>query len=214
MLLHKQVEDLSNVLVKEVRFSDKFLELEDTVKEASSDLTGHFTMNVLNREVNSVSDELQLFSAVSDGRKFLKVDLRESNLRNRSSLLLRHGLRLITDGREGVVVSHDRLLSVSISTSSSLVALASSTSHLAASTLVATFATSTTVLLVVTSSSSVVVLSLVLSVSSHLTRVSSLHLTSSHHHVNLICTLVFTVSEPVEHLRLFTGLSFVFKFLL
>lgn len=31
LLLHQQVEDLGNVLVKEVGFSDEFLELKDTV---------------------------------------------------------------------------------------------------------------------------------------------------------------------------------------
>jgi hypothetical protein len=63
-LLHKKLVDLMHVLVQEVGIAHKAFKLCNTVKEASGNLAGHFAVNVLNREVNGVSDELELLVAV------------------------------------------------------------------------------------------------------------------------------------------------------
>lgn len=109
---------------------DKSVKVLNTVEEASSDLSCHFAVDILNREEDSVSDELGLFSSVVELVEFVKVNLRESNL---SSLGI--GLGLLGShhvvGWE-VVLVHDRLVvttlvSLTLVTTTSLVLVATST---------------------------------------------------------------------------------------
>ena len=120
-------------------------------------------------------------------------------------------------GGERSVVVDNRLLGSLSSTLSTLTVVSSLTT---ASTSGVT-STSTVVLLVLaaTSSTSLVVSSGVVSVLSlslvHVTSVLLLHTAEAlHHSVLLFGSLVFTVSEPVEHLSLLTGVLLVLKFLL
>lgn len=70
LLLKKESINLGDVFVKEVRILNEFLELQDTIEETTSNLSGHFSVNILNGEIDSISDELKLFSTVSDAFKF------------------------------------------------------------------------------------------------------------------------------------------------
>lgn len=79
-LLHEQVVDLGDVFVEEVRVSDKLLELKDSVQEATSNLTGHLSVDILDGEVNSVTNEFNFLGTVLDGIKFGKVNLGEGIL--------------------------------------------------------------------------------------------------------------------------------------
>lgn len=201
LLLHKQVVDLGDVLVEEVRVSDELLELKDTVKEATGNLTGHLSMHILDREVDGVTNELNLFGSVGDSVKLGEVNFGEADLLH-SGLLGSRGL-LASHGREVSVVVNDRLLGSLASALSLAVLVSTSTSNLTSSVLLV-LATTSTSALVVTSG---VVLSL-------LVTLILLHSVHSLHHVLLLRSLVLAVSEPVEHFSLFTSMLLVFKFLL
>lgn len=215
LLLAKQVEYLSNVLVEEVRVSDKLLELKYSIKETSSNLTGHLSVNILNREVNSVTNELNLFGAVLDGFKLLEVNFGEANLLNGGGLLLRSSLSHVSRSHSsGEVVSvHDGSglrLSSTLTTTLALVVtaiLASSSTLVSTSLLVSTLSGATSTSLEV--SSVVSILSLLA------THVASVLLTTNVlHHGVLLGSLVLTVSEPVEHLSLLASVFLILKLLL
>jgi len=113
-LLHEQVVDLGDVFVEEVRVSDKLLELKDSVQEATSNLTGHLSVDILDGEVNSVTNEFNFLGTVLDGIKFGKVNLGEADLGDGSLLLglvvLGRPLLATTHSGEGRVVVDDGLL--------------------------------------------------------------------------------------------------------
>lgn len=115
---------------------DESVKVSDTIEETSGDLSCHFTVNILNREKDRVTDELGLVSSVNELREFTEVNLRESNLSSLGIglLLLLRSHHVV--GRE-VVLVHDRLV-VSTLVSSTLV---TSSSLLVASTSVVVVAT-------------------------------------------------------------------------
>lgn len=203
LLLHKQVEDLGYVLVEEVRVSDKLLELKDTIKKTTGNLTSHLSMHILDREVDGVTNELNLFSSVSDSIKLCQVNFWEADLLY--SWLLRSCGLLSSHGREISVVINNRLLGSLASALSLAVLISTSASNLTSSVLLVLAATST---------STLVVTSGVVSVLSLLITLILLHSVNSLHHVLLLGSLVLAVSEPVEHFSLFTSMLLVFKFLL
>jgi hypothetical protein len=216
LLLHKQLEDLSDVLVKEVGISDKLLELKDTVQEATSNLTGHLSMDILDREVNSVTNELNFLGTILNGIKLTKVDFREADLLDGSGLLrlvLNRSLLLLSGhSLEGVVVNDGLLGSLTSALSTLTVVLTTASATLTISSAVLSLVLTTTASTLVVSSSGVVsVLSLSLV---HVTSMVLLHTADALHHVLLFGSLVFTVSEPVEHLSLFAGVLLVLEFLL
>lgn len=216
LLLHKQLEDLSDVLVKEVGISDKLFELKDTVQEATSNLTGHLSMDILDREVNSVTNELNFLGTILNGIKLTKVDFREADLLDGSGLLrlvLNRSLLLLSGhSLEGVVVNDGLLGSLTSALSTLTVVLTTASATLTISSAVLSLVLTTTASTLVVSSSGVVsVLSLSLV---HVTSMVLLHTADALHHVLLFGSLVFTVSEPVEHLSLFAGVLLVLEFLL
>lgn len=210
LLLHQQVEDLSNVLVKEVGISDEFLKLKDTVQEATGNLTSHLSMNVLDGEVNSVTNEFNFFSTVCNSIELGKVNFGEADLLH-SRLLLGSRSLLSSHGRESRLVVDDGLLGgLSSALSLAVVVLVStSTSSLTSSVVLLLAATSSAALVVTSSVIAILSLSLVSHVSSVL-----LHSVDSLHHVLLLRSLVLRVSEPVEHFSLFASVFLVLKFLL
>jgi len=217
-LLHEQVVDLGDVFVEEVRVSDKLLELKDSVQEATSNLTGHLSVDILDGEVNSVTNEFNFLGTVLDGIKFGKVNLGEADLGDGSLLLglvvLGRPLLATTHSGEGRVVVDDGLLGslalASALTSLTVVSLSTSASSLASSVVLA-------LVLATTASTSLVVSSLVsvlsLSALVHVTSMVLLHVDALRH-VLLFGSLVLTVSEPVEHLSLFLGVLLVLELLL
>ena len=217
LLLHKQLEDLSDVLVKEVGISDKLFELKDTVQEATSNLTGHLSMDILDREVNSVTNELNFLGTILNGIKLTKVDFREADLLDGSGLLrlvLSRSLLLLSGhSLEGVVVNDGLLgsLTSALSTTLTVVLTTASATLTISSAVLSLVLTTTASTLVVSSSGVVSVLSLSLV---HVTSMVLLHTADALHHVLLFGSLVLTVSEPVEHLSLFAGVLLVLKFLL
>lgn len=216
LLLHKQLEDLSDVLVKEVGISDKLFELKDTVQEATSNLTGHLSMDILDREVNSVTNELNFLGTILNGIKLTKVDFREADLLDGSGLLrlvLNRSLLLLSGhSLEGVVVNDGLLGSLTSALSTLTVVLTTASATLTISSAVLSLVLTTTASTLVVSSSGVVsVLSLSLV---HVTSMVLLHTADALHHVLLFGSLVFTVSEPVEHFSLFAGVLLVLEFLL
>lgn len=216
LLLHKQLEDLSDVLVKEVGISDKLFELKDTVQEATSNLTGHLSMDILDREVNSVTNELNFLGTILNGIKLTKVDFREADLLDGSGLLrlvLNRSLLLLSGhSLEGVVVNDGLLGSLTSALSTLTVVLTTASATLTISSAVLSLVLTTTASTLVVSSSGVVsVLSLSLV---HVTSMVLLHTADALHHVLLFGSLVLTVSEPVEHLSLFAGVLLVLEFLL
>jgi hypothetical protein len=175
-------------------------------------------VDILDGEVNRVTNELNFLGTILNGIELTEVDFGEADLLDGSLLL---GLvlsgSLSGHGGERSVVVDNRLLG---SLSSTLSTLTVVTSLATASTSGVT-STSTVVLLVLaaTSSTSLVVSSGVVSVLSlslvHVTSVLLLHTAEAlHHSVLLFGSLVFAVSEPVEHLSLLTGVLLVLKFLL
>jgi len=211
LLLHQQVEDLGNVLVKEVGISDELLELKDTVQEATGNLTSHLSVNVLDGEVNSVTNEFNFIGTVGDSIELGKVNFGEANLLH-SGLLLGSRSLLSSHGGESRLVVDDGLLgglSSALSLTVVVVVLVStSTSSLTSSVVLLLAATSSATLVVTSSVVTILSLSLVSHVSSVLHSVNSLH------HVLLLRSLVLRVSEPVEHLSLFASVLLVLKFLL
>lgn len=212
LLLHQQVEDLGNVLVKEVGISDELLELKDTVQEATGNLTSHLSVNVLDGEVNSVTNEFNFIGTVGDSIELGKVNFGEANLLH-SGLLLGSRSLLSSHGGESRLVVDDGLLgglSSALSLTVVVVVLVStSTSSLTSSVVLLLAATSSATLVVTSSVVTILSLSLVSHVSSVL-----LHSVNSLHHVLLLRSLVLRVSEPVEHLSLFASVLLVLKFLL
>lgn len=216
-LLHEQVVDLGDVFVEEVRVSDKLLELKDSVQEATSNLTGHLSVDILDGEVNSVTNEFNFLGTVLDGIKFGKVNLGEADLGDGSLLLglvLGGPLLLATHSGEGRVVVDNGLLGslalASALTSLTVVSLSASASSLASSVVLA-------LVLATTASTSLVVSSLVsvlsLSTLVHVTSMVLLHVDALRH-VLLFGSLVLTVSEPIEHLSLFLSVLLVLELLL
>jgi len=170
-------------------------------------------MNVLDGEVNSVTNEFNFFSTVCDSIELSKVNFGESDLLH-SRLLLGSRSLLSSHGRESRLVVDDGLLgglSSALSLTVVVVVLVStSTSSLTSSVVVLLLAATSSATLVVTSS---VITILSLSLVSHVSSVL-LHSVDSLHHVLLLRSLVLRVSEPVEHLSLFASVLLVLKFLL
>lgn len=176
-------------------------------------------MDVLNREVNCVTNELYFIGTILNGIEFCEIDFGEADLLDGSLLLglVLSGTLTSSHGREGGVVVDNRLLrglSSALSSLTVVVSLSASTSSVASSSavlLVLTVATSSTSLVVTSAVVSVLSLSLV-----HvITSVLLLHTTEAlHHSVLLFGSLVLTVSEPVEHFSLLTGVLLILKFLL
>jgi len=212
LLLHEQLVDLSDVLVKEVGISDELLELKDTVQEATGNLTSHLSVDVLDGEVDSVTNELDFLIAILNLIELSKVNFGEADLLDGSlALLLDRSLLLSGHSLEGVVVDDGLLGSLTSALSTLTVVLATASSTLTVSSTVLTLVLATTASTLVVSSSGVVsVLSLSLV---HVT-VLLLHATDALHHVLLFGSLVLTVSEPVEHLSLFAGVLLVLELLL
>jgi len=93
LLSHQEVVHLLNILVQEVGVLHQSLEVRDTVQQASSNLSGHITMEVMDREVDGVTDKLQLLATVSKSIELRKVYIRETKFPYGSVLLnrwLRH----------------------------------------------------------------------------------------------------------------------------
>lgn len=88
LLLDEQVVYLLDVLVQEVGVLHESLKLGNTVKKTTGNLAGHLSMNIMNGEVDCVSNKLQPLSSVLHLLQFLNVDFREANLLNRSGWLL------------------------------------------------------------------------------------------------------------------------------
>jgi hypothetical protein len=212
LLLHKQLVDLSDVLVKEVGISDKLLELKDTVQEATGNLTSHLSVDVLDGEVDSVTNELDFLITILNLIELSKVNFGEADLLDGSLVLLLLDRSLLLSGHslEGVVVDDGLLGSLTSALSTLTVVLATASSTLTVSSTVLLVLATTASTLVVSSSGVVSVLSLSLV---HVT-VLLLHATDALHHVLLFGSLVLTVSEPVEHLGLFAGVLLVLELLL
>lgn len=170
-------------------------------------------MDILDGEVNCVTNELNFLGAILNGIELLEINFREADLLDGSLLL-----RLVLSGtasrhcRERSLVVDNRLLGSLSSTLSTLtvVSLTASTSGVTSSTILLVLATTSSTSLVVSSALvSVLSLSLV-----HVT-VLLLHTTEAlHHSVLLFGSLVFAVSEPIEHLSLLAGVLLILKFLL
>jgi uncharacterized Tic20 family protein len=125
--------DLSNLLVKEVWVSDKFVKFINTVEKTSSDLSCHFSVDILDREKDRVSDELGLVSFFSEAVEFVQINSWESNLFGLfiNWVLLLSRIHHVVSGE--VVRVHNRLVLVV-----TLVTLISSTLVTATSLLIAT----------------------------------------------------------------------------
>lgn len=173
-------------------------------------------MDVLDREVNCVTNELYFLGTILNGIELSEIDFGEADLLD-GSLLLRLVLsRTLTSthGREGVVVDNRLLRSLSSALSSlTVISLATaSTSSVASSSAVL-------LVLTTTSSTSLVVTSAIVSILSlslvHVTSMLLLHTAEAlHHSVLLFRSLVLAVSEPVEHFSLLAGVFLILKFLL
>jgi hypothetical protein len=104
--------DLSNLLVKEVWVSDKFVKFINTVEKTSSDLSCHFSVDILDREKDRVSDEFGLVSFFSEAVEFVQINSWESNLFGLfiNWLLLLSRIHHVVRGE--VVLVHNRLVLV------------------------------------------------------------------------------------------------------
>jgi hypothetical protein len=231
--------DLSNLLVKEVWVSDKFVKFINTVEKTSSDLSCHFSVDILDREKDRVSDELGLVSFFSEAVEFVQINSWESNLFGLfiNWVLLLSRIHHVVSGE--VVRVHNRLVLVV-----TLVTLISSTLVTATSLLIAT-TTSVVVTSVHVVVSTVLVLVVVSLVPSHVLiwhvmRANNPFFFRSNlsdkfvdlllsfggidvavlYPLQVILKSVNSISYvvarllPVEHLGLFTAESFVFKLLL
>jgi len=230
LLLHQKVVDLLHVLVQEVGLLDESFDFNNSVEEASSDLTGHLSVESVDGEVDGVSDELQLLGTIRKGLKLLEVDLREGEFLHDSwrRLLLRHNLLLgvefgVLAGRE-VVVGHDGVSLVSrhlvalhpgLVGSSVATVLRGTTSVVVAAVVAALTATTLlelTLVLVIVRVGALVVL--------HVATLSAVLLaTHLPAHVHLVATLglianLFSMSDPVHHLVLFLLVTLVLELLL
>lgn len=101
LLLDEQVVYLLDVLVQEVGVLHESLKLSNTIKKTTGNLASHLSMNIMNGEVDCVSNKLQPLSSVLHLLQFLNVDFREANLLNRrlGLLWLRHWLPYISNWR-------------------------------------------------------------------------------------------------------------------
>lgn len=171
-------------------------------------------MDILDGEVNRVTNELNFLGAILNGIELSEINFREADLLDGSLLL-----RLVLSGtlsrhcRERSLVVDNRLLGSLSSALSTLtvVSLAASTSGVTSSTILLVLATTSSTSLVVSSAVvSVLSLSLV-----HVTSMLLLHTAEAlHHSVLLFGSLVLAVSEPIEHLSLLAGVLLILKFLL
>lgn len=135
----EELENLGDLLLKELGFSDKFVEIGHTIKKTSRNLSSHLAVNVLNREKDRVSNELGFIFSRLESIELGKVHSWESHLCGLSillSLLLSRSHHVV---RREVVLVHDRLVvlvlslittlvSVSLVTATSLVLIATTTS--------------------------------------------------------------------------------------
>ena len=228
LLLHQEVVDLLDVLVQEIGLLDQSLEFNDTVEQASSNLTGHISMGVMDGEVDGVTDELQLLSAIGESMELGKVALREAQLPHfDGSLSLGHGHSYLLlgvefvvwlTGREAVVV-HDggtmvsgHLVALDSGLVGSVTTLVASSLLVSATSLVSSL-TATTLLLVLAAVLVVVVVllaGLVSHVAALTAGVVTVHLITA---FGLIANF-FSMSDPVHHLVLFLLLTLVLKLLL
>lgn len=212
-----------NVLVEEFRFLNEPLELCHTVKETAGNFSSHFTMHIMNREVNRISDELQPLSTIIHCVKLSNVDIGEADLlyrRCRWSLLGRRLHVWLNSLSVEVVRSHTHAILVHVrgATGSLLLIWWGSliTTGMASTVAAAAIVLSSTTLLVI-----VVISSLVLIVSLlNLLRPSVCRCTKASHAAHLLfhslglVSEIFRMSDPVHHLVLFLVVTFIFEFLL
>lgn len=223
--------------MKEVCVSDKFVKFINTVEKTSSDLSCHFSVDILDREKDRVSDELGLVSFFCEAVEFVQINSWESNLFGLfiNWVLLLSRIHHVVSGEVALV--HNRLvLVVTLVISSTLV---TATSLLIATT---TSVVVTSVHVVVSTVLVLVVVSLVPShvLIWHVMRANNPFFFRSNlsdkfvdlllsfggidvavlYSLQVILKSVNSISYvvarllPVEHLGLFTAESFVFKLLL
>lgn len=85
---------LLHVLVEEVGILHEAFEFLYAIQEAPCNFARHFTVNVMNREVNGIADELKPLAAVLHSIQLFQVDFWESDHLHVCKWLLR-GLRLL-----------------------------------------------------------------------------------------------------------------------
>lgn len=223
--------------MKEVCVSDKFVKFINTVEKTSSDLSCHFSVDILDREKDRVSDELGLVSFFCEAVEFVQINSWESNLFGLfiNWVLLLSRIHHVVSGEVALV--HNRLvLVVTLEISSTLV---TATSLLIATT---TSVVVTSVHVVVSTVLVLVVVSLIPShvLIWHVMRANNPFFFRSNlsdkfvdlllsfggidvavlYSLQVILKSVNSISYvvarllPVEHLGLFTAESFVFKLLL
>ena len=77
LLLDEQVEYLLDVLVQEVGVLHESFKLGNTVKKTTCDLSSHISVNVVDGEVDCVSNKLQPLISVLHTLQFLNVDFND-----------------------------------------------------------------------------------------------------------------------------------------
>lgn len=70
----EELVNLGDLLLEELGFSDKFVEISNTIKETSCNLSCHFSVNILNREKDRVSDELGFVFSGGKTVEFVEID--------------------------------------------------------------------------------------------------------------------------------------------
>jgi hypothetical protein len=129
----EELVNLGDLLLEELGFSDKFVEISNSVKETSCNLSSHFSVNILNREKDRVSDELGFVFSGGKTVEFVEIDSGESHLSSLSILLSLLGRSHHVVWRE-VVLVHDGsvVLVLSLVTTLVSVSLVTTTSFLVA----------------------------------------------------------------------------------
>jgi hypothetical protein len=132
-LSDEELVNLGDLLLEELGFSDKFVEISNSVKETSCNLSSHFSVNILNREKDRVSDELGFVFSGGKTVEFVEIDSGESHLSSLSILLSLLGRSHHVVWRE-VVLVHDGsvVLVLSLVTTLVSVSLVTTTSFLVA----------------------------------------------------------------------------------
>lgn len=215
LLLHQEVVDLLDILVQEIGLLDQSLEVDHTVEQASGNLTGHISMGVVDGEVDGVSDELQLLSAIGESVELGKVALREAQLLHFDGRLgLGHGHSYLLLGVEFViglagweaVVVHDggamvsgHLVALDSGLVGSVATLVASSLLVSATSLVVSSLTATTLLVLAAAVLVLVVVVLLAGLVSHVATLTAgvvIHLISA---FGLVANF-FSMSDPIHHL--------------
>lgn len=211
-----------HVPVEEFGLGNESFKLSNTVKQASSDLARHFAVNVVDGEVNRVSDELQLLATVGHGMELLNVDLGEANLLDLGS---GNGLGLSSEslgvGRHGgsggwgeASRVHDGLLRMGhLGVLADALGLGSATTGVASSVASTAVVLATSTLLVISLVLIEALLLILLLLHSVAGASEAAHATHLVEALRLVSHLL-RVSDPVHHLVLFSGVAFVLELLL